>query len=32
MNSSFSLDFILKETGKRAENKQASVVMIADWW
>jgi len=32
VESSFSLDFILKDTGKSAGNKQASVVMKASWW
>jgi len=32
VKSSFSLDFILKDSGKSAGNKQASVVMRASWY
>ncbi|MEI2628723.1 hypothetical protein [Erwinia aphidicola] len=32
VKSSFNLNFMLKDTGKSAGNKQASVVMKANWW
>lgn len=32
VKSSFSLDFILKDSGESAGNKQASVVMTASWY